>query len=110
MQKDVPTTPSVGSDRTMPWVLPDLGGYPSPRSALVTDLLVLVLHSHRDVKIDDFQTKVLFDIDNKVVRLDIPVSDTMPVKIREAFDEVPADLNDFVRSGRKTSIDAPQFG
>jgi hypothetical protein len=41
---------------------------------LVVDLLVLVLYLHGDIKVDDFQAKVL--VDEKVVGLDVPVSDT----------------------------------
>jgi hypothetical protein len=91
VQKNPPAGPSVGSDRTVPLVVLDLGRHPMLRPALIIDLLVLVLHSHRDIKIDDFQAKV--PVDDKVVGLDIPVSDTAHVKIRDAFDEAQADLN-----------------
>jgi len=45
------------------------------------------------IKVNDFQAKVA--VNKKVVRLDIPVSDTEPVEIRETIDEARrADLND----------------
>jgi hypothetical protein len=59
---------------------------------LVINLLVLVLYLHSDIKVDRFQGKVL--VDNKVVGLDVPVSNTVFVKIREALDEAQADLRD----------------
>jgi len=79
---------------------------------LVTDLLVLVLYLHSDIKVNDFQAKVA--VNKKVVRLDIPVSDTEPVEIRETLDEAQADLNDlafkFFRSELDTIRDALHFG
>jgi len=55
------------------------------------NLLIFILDFHRDIEINDFQTKA--PVDDKIVGLDIPVSDTEPVKIRDALDETPADLN-----------------
>jgi len=79
---------------------------------LISDLLVLVLYLHSDIKVNDFQAKVA--VNKKVVRLDIPVSDTEPVEIRETLDEAQADLNDlafkFFRSELDTIRDALHFG
>ena len=51
------------------------------RSAVVIDL-VIVLHLNSKIKIDEVQTKVV--VDKKVVGLEVPVSNTVLVKIREA--------------------------
>jgi hypothetical protein len=54
---------------------------------MVIDLLVFVLHLQGNVEIDDFQAKVL--VQEKIVGLDVPVSDAQPVQICEALDEPP---------------------
>jgi len=54
---------------------------------LAIDLLVLVLYLHGDIEAYDFQAKV--SADNKVVGLDIPVSNTVFVKKRDTPDEAP---------------------
>jgi hypothetical protein len=70
-------------------------------------LVVLVLYSHRDIKIDDFQAKV----DDKVVGLNVAVSNTALVKIRDTLNEAQADLNNlafkFLRNN--VTIDGDQF-
>ena len=57
--------------------------------ALVVDLFVLILY-HCGIKVDNFQAKVL--VDEKVVGFDVPVGDTVFMKIRKSL-EAPADLN-----------------
>jgi len=52
---------------------------------LIIDLLVLVLYSHRSIKVDDLQAKL--PVDNLVVGFDIPVGDSVPVEILKAIDE-----------------------
>ena len=64
----------------------------NPSSRIGINPLVLVLYLYSDIKVDRFQGKVL--VDNKVVGLDVPVSNTVFVKIREALDEAQADLRD----------------
>ena len=93
VQKNTAARPSVGLDRTVHRrsVL-DLRRHPILRPALVVDLLVLVLYSHGDIKVGDFQTEV--PVNKKVIGLEVPVSDSKTVKKREAIDEGPADLND----------------
>ena len=61
---------------------------------MVYDLLVLVLDSNGDIKIDDFYAKV--SVDEEVVELDVPMGDTELVKIRDALDEIIANLRDIV--------------
>ena len=56
------------------------------------DFLILVLHLYGNIKLRNFQTKV--PIDKKVVRLDVPVSDTELVNMRETLDRALANLID----------------
>jgi hypothetical protein len=58
---------------------------------LAIDHLVLAFYSHSEIEVDNFQGKV--HVDNKVIGLDVTVSDTEPVKIRDALDEAPTDLS-----------------
>jgi hypothetical protein len=59
------------------------------------DLLILTLYLQSDIKIDNLQTKCA--IDEKIVGLDIPMGDTKPMKMPEAFDEALTELIDLAR-------------
>jgi len=60
---------------------------------LVVDIIETFNWLVNIVEIDDFQAKVLL-ADEKIVRFDIPMSDTVLVEICKAPDEPPADLSD----------------
>ena len=90
VQNDVPTRPSVGLDRTVHQLLLDLGGHPILRPAFIIDLLILILYLQSDIEVNDFQTKSL--VHEKVIGLDIPMGDTKPMEVPEAFDEAPRRL------------------
>jgi len=96
----------------VPQILLDFGRHPILRPALVVDLINLVLYSHCNVEIDNLQAEVF--IQEKVVRLDIPVGYMVLVKIREALDEAPADLGNLasksVRSELEVTLDGEHFG
>jgi hypothetical protein len=81
--KNPPTGPSVCLDRTVPQLLLDLGRHPIFCSAMVIDLLVLVLYLHCNIEVNDFQAEVV--VDKKVVRLDITVSDTVPLYCSQGY-------------------------
>jgi hypothetical protein len=59
---------------------------------LTIDHLVLVAYFHSDIEVDDFQAKV--PVDNEIFGPDVPVGDTVLVKICDTLDEAPADLSD----------------
>ncbi len=65
------------------------------RAALIVNLLIFVLYSQSDVEVNNFQTKIL--VDEKVLGFDVPVGDTVFVKVRKALDKARADLVDLVR-------------
>ena len=59
------------------------------RPASIIDLLILILYLQSDIEVNDFQTKSL--VHEKVI-LDMPMGDTKPMEVPEAFDEPLADL------------------
>jgi hypothetical protein len=50
---------------------------------LAIDHLVLVVYFHSNIEVHNFQAKV--PVDNKVFGLDVPVGDTVLVKIRDTL-------------------------
>jgi len=82
------------------------------RPALIINLLVLIFNFHGDIKIDNLQAKIV--VDKEVVRLDVPVRNTVLVKVCEAVDEAPAELSDlvgkFIRRRVEEIRDRGQFG
>jgi len=79
---------------------------------LIINLLVLIFNFHGDIKIDNLQAKIV--VDKEVVRLDVPVRNTVLVKVCEAVDEAPAELSDlvgkFIRRRVEEIRDRGQFG
>jgi len=65
----------------------------------VIDLLVVVLYSRREIKIDDFQAEVL--VDKMIVGFDIPMSDTVLVKIRDVSESEELQLKLSYCDGRE---------
>jgi hypothetical protein len=65
------------------------------RPASIMDLLVLIFNFDSDIKVNNLHAKV--GVDKEVVRLDVPVRDTVFVKVCEAVDEAITELSDLVR-------------
>jgi len=95
VQNNMPARPSVSLNRAVHRLLLDLGGHPILRPALVIHLLVFILYLQGEIEIDYFQAKCL--IHKKVVGFDVPVGDTKPMKIPEAFNEAIAEFIDPAR-------------
>jgi len=61
------------------------------RALIFVDLRVFVLNADSNVKVDDLQAKVI--VADNIVGLDVSMGYSVLVKVREPFDEAPAELD-----------------